>query len=155
MYSEKFELGPEVMSADFVLPIGKAKVMRSGTDVTIVAFSKMVKYSLEAAEEMQKQGISCEVLNLRTIRPLDRETILASVKKTSRLVAVEEGWPQHGVMSEVCALMMESDGFRYLDAPVQRVTGMDIPTPYAFNLEQMSFPKAQNIINAIKKVTGK
>ena len=92
MYSEKFELSPEVLDKDFLAPIGKAKVMRSGTDVTLVAFSKMVKHALEAALEMEKLGVSCEVINLRSIRPLDRAAIIKSVKKTSRLVAIEEGW---------------------------------------------------------------
>lgn len=98
----------EAMDPEYVAPIGKAKIMREGSDVTIVAFSKMVQYSLDAAKEMEKEGVSCEVINLRTLRPLDRETIIGSVKKTGRLVAVEEGWPQCGITAEICALMMES-----------------------------------------------
>ena len=107
MYGESFEVTDNVLSPDFLLPY-KAKIQRKGTDVTLVAFSKMVKFCLEAAEQMEKEGISCEVVNLRSIKPLDRETIIESVKKTNRLVAVEEGWPQSGVTAEICALMMES-----------------------------------------------
>lgn len=109
MYSEVFEVDPAINDKEFLLPIGKAKVMREGKHVTVVAFSKMVKYSLLAAAELEKEGVSVEVINLRTIRPLDRDTIIKSVKKTNRLVAVEEGWPQCGITSEICALMMESN----------------------------------------------
>ncbi|MCE2964765.1 MAG: pyruvate dehydrogenase complex E1 component subunit beta, partial [Alphaproteobacteria bacterium] len=127
-------------SADFVLPIGKAKVLREGTDVTIVAFSICVKYALDAAEELAKQGIEAEVIDLRTVRPLDIETIAHSVRKTSRLVSVEEGWPVAGMGSEMAAVAMENF-FDYLDAPVVRVTGKDVPLPYAANLEKLCLPK--------------
>jgi len=112
----------------------------------------MVKWSLEAAAILEKEGISCEVINLRTIRPLDRETIITSVKKTSRIVSVEEGFPQSGVGSEIAALLMESSAFDYLDAPMERVSGLDVPLPYAPNLEAMSLPQTKNIVNAVRKV---
>ena len=130
MYGRSFPVSEECLDKDFVLPIGKAKVEREGKDVTIVSFSKMVGASLEAAEALEKEGISCEVINLRTIRPIDRDTIAKSVQKTNRLVSVEEGWPQSGVGAEIAAIAME-DCFDYLDAPMERVSGADIPTPYA------------------------
>ncbi|KAL4489225.1 hypothetical protein ABPG72_006289 [Tetrahymena utriculariae] len=151
MYNVQFTVDDAVMDKDFVLPIGKAKIMREGTDVTIVSFSKPIKYCLEAAEKLAKEGISCEVINLRTIRPLDRKAIVDSVKKTHRLVTVEEGWPQCGVGSEICALMMESSAFDFLDAPVERIAGLDIPLAYAPNLEAMSLPDTQHVVNAIRK----
>ena len=125
--------------------------MREGKDITLVSFSKPVGYCLQAAEILEKEGVSCEVINLRTIRPLDRKSIVDSVKKTHRLVVVEEGWPQCGVGAEICALMMESSAFDYLDAPVERIAGLDIPLPYAPNLEAMSLPSVNNVVNAIKK----
>ena len=107
---------------------------------------------MEAAEILQKEyGINAEVINLRTIRPLDTATILASVKKTNRLVTVEEGWSQHGIGAEIAAQVMESDAFDYLDAPVQRITGADIPMPYAPNLEKLALPQVDTIIEAVKK----
>lgn len=152
MYGEVFEVSDEVMGKDFVLPIGKAKIQREGKHVTIVTFSKMVGKCVKAAEVLAKEGIEVEVINLRTIRPMDFKTIVESVKKTSRLVTVEEGFPQCGIGAEICALMMESSAFDYLDAPVERITGLDIPLPYAPNLEAMSLPQQDNIINAVKKV---
>jgi len=132
MYGVEFDVTPEELDPDFVLPIGKANIERVGTDVTITAFAKMVGFSLEAAEILQRDhGISCEVVNLRSIRPLDRPAIIESVKKTNRIVSVEEGWPQHGVGSEIAALLMESEAFDYLDAPMERVAGADIPMPYS------------------------
>jgi len=116
-----------------------------------VSFSKPVKWCMQAAEELSKEGISAEVINLRTLRPLDRETIIKSVKKTNRLVTVEDGWPQNGIGAEICALMMESSAFDYLDAPVERVTGVEIPMPYAINLEAMSTPTAENVKSAVKR----
>lgn len=124
--------------------------MREGKDVSIVTFSKMVKYSLEAAETLEKEGISVEVINLRTIRPLDRQAIIDTVKKTNRLVTVEEGWPQNGIGAEICALISESSAFDYLDAPVERITGLDLPLAYAPNLEALSLPNTNSIINAVK-----
>lgn len=122
-------MSEESMSKDFLLPIGKAKVELEGSDVTIVAHSKMVTHSLEAAQELAKEGFKAEVINLRSIRPLDIDTIKASVKKTNRLLIVEGGFPAFGVGSEICAQIVESEAFDYLDAPVERVTGADVPTP--------------------------
>jgi pyruvate dehydrogenase E1 component beta subunit len=152
MYNEAFEVSEEVMDKDFVLPIGKAKIMREGKHVTIVTYTKMVGHSLKAAEKLEQEGISVEVINLRSIRPLDRETIIKSVKKTNRVVTVEEGWPQCGIGAEICGLIMESSAFDYLDAPVNRITGVDIPLPYAFNLEAMSLPQVDNIVKGVKHV---
>ncbi|CAD8101614.1 unnamed protein product [Paramecium primaurelia] len=152
MYNEAFEVPDNVMDKDYLIPIGKAKIMKEGKDVTIVTFSKMVKFSMLAAAELEREGISCEVINLRTLKPLDRNTILESIKKTHRVVTVEEGWGQCGIGAEICSIINESNAFFHLDAPVVRVTGADIPTPYAFNLEELSFPKAHNIVEAVKLV---
>jgi pyruvate dehydrogenase E1 component beta subunit len=136
---------------DFILPIGKAKIERSGDAVTIVAFSRMVQLALEAAEALAKEGIEAEVINLRTLRPLDTETIVNSVKKTNRLISVEEGWPVAGIGSEMAAIMMEQ-AFDHLDAPVVRVAGVDVPMPYAANLEKLALPQPSNIVEAAKSV---
>jgi len=154
MYGVSFPLSPEAQSKDFLIPIGKAKIMRQGTDITIVTFSRAVGKSLEAAIELQKIGISAEVINLRSIRPLDRETIINSVKKTSRLVTVEEGWPQHGVGAEILSLVNE-EAFDYLDAPPLRITGADIPMPYAEGLENAAIPQATNIVNICTAVCSR
>lgn len=138
LYGVSFPMSPEAMSDQFLLPIGKAKVERDGSDVTIVAHSKMVTHSLEAAEELAKEGIKAEIINLRSIRPLDIDTIKASVKKTNRLVIVEGGFPMFGVGSEICAQIIESDAFDYLDAPVERVTGADVPTPVRFTSQSLA-----------------
>lgn len=148
LYGQSFEVP---VSEDYVLPIGKAKIEREGTDVTIVAFSIMVGKALEAAEQLAEQGISAEVINLRTLRPLDTETVIKSVKKTSRLVSCEEGWPTAGMGAEFAALMME-EAFDYLDAPVVRVHGADVPMPYAANLEKLALPQPANIVESAKKV---
>ncbi|CAI5465671.1 unnamed protein product [Closterium sp. Yama58-4] len=140
LYGEAFPVSPQAQDPNFTVPIGKAKVEREGKDVTLVAFSRMVGVALKAADELAKEGISAEVLNLRTIRPLDREAINASVRKTSRLVTVEEGWPQSGVGAEICATVVESS-FDYLDAPVERICGSDVPMPYAANLERLALPQ--------------
>ena len=150
VYGESFPVTDEVLAPDFTVPIGKAKVMREGTDVTLVGFSKMVGYCLEAAEVLASKGISAEVINLRTLRPLDRDAIVASVAKTTRIVSVEEGWPQCGVGSEITAVVVE-DAFDCLDAPVERVTGADIPTPYAANLEKFAFPSVDDIVTAAER----
>lgn len=132
MYNIEFDLSPEEMDPNFLLPIGKAKIERAGADVTITAHAKMVGFSLQAAEILKSEhDIDVEVVNLRCLRPLDRPTIIESVKKTNRIVNVEEGWPQHGVGSEIAALLMESDAFDYLDAPMERVCGADVPMPYS------------------------
>ena len=148
LYGQSFDVPT---SEDYVLPIGKAKIEREGSDVTIVAFSIMVGKALEAAEKLAEQGISAEVINLRTLRPLDTQTIVDSVKKTNRLVSCEEGWPIAGMGAEFAALMME-EAFDYLDAPVIRVHGADVPMPYAANLEKLALPQPANIIEAAKKV---
>ncbi len=137
---------------DFVLPIGKARIARAGSDVTIVSFSIGMTYALKAAEELAGQGIEAEVIDLRTIRPMDVETIIESVKKTGRCVTVEEGWPQSGVGSEIVAQLMEK-AFDYLDAPVLRITGKDVPMPYAANLEKLALPSVAEVIEAVKAVT--
>jgi pyruvate dehydrogenase E1 component beta subunit len=148
MYGQSFEVPT---SEDFVIPIGRAKIEREGTDVTITAFSMMVGKALEAAQKLAEQGISAEVINLRTIRPLDRWTIIESVKKTNRLVSVEEGWPFAGIGSELAALCMEH-AFDYLDAPVRRVHGADVPMPYANNLEKLTLPQVDEIVHAAREV---
>jgi len=148
LYGQSFEV-PE--DPDFVLPIGKAKVEREGTDVTIIAFSIMMNLAMEAADKLAAEGISAEVINLRTIRPLDTETIVNSVKKTNRVVSVEEGWPVAGMGSEIAAITMEQ-AFDYLDAPVARVCGEDVPMPYARNLEAAALPDTDRIVAAAKSV---
>lgn len=150
LYGLSFPVSDEVLDSNFTVPIGKAKVERQGKDVTITAFSKMVGFALEAAEILAKEGISAEVINLRSIRPLDRATINESVRKTNRLVTVEEGFPQHGVGAEICASVVE-DSFGYLDAPVERITGADVPMPYAANLERMAVPQVEDIVRAAKR----
>jgi pyruvate dehydrogenase E1 component beta subunit len=138
-------------SDDFVLPIGKAKIEREGTDVTIVAFSIMVDVALKAAATLEEQGISAEVINLRTIRPLDVQTIIASVKKTNRVVSVEEGWPFAGIGAEI-AMTVTEHCFDWLDAPPVRVAGLDVPMPYAANLEKLALPQPGWVVDAVKKL---
>ena len=135
----------------FILPIGRAKIERPGSDVTIVAFSIMVGVALQAAEALAAEGISAEVINLRTLRPLDTETIVASVKKTSRLVTVEEGWPFAGIGAEVCMQIIEHC-FDWLDAPPSRVHGLDVPLPYAANLEKLALPQPDWVADAARKL---
>jgi pyruvate dehydrogenase E1 component beta subunit len=137
---------------DYVVPIGKARVVRKGKDVTIVSWSMGVSYALKAADELAKEGIEAEVVDLRTIRPMDTETIIASVKKTGRAVTVEEGWQQSGVGAEVAARIMEH-AFDYLDAPVARVSGKDVPMPYAANLEKLALPSVAEVVEAAKAVS--
>src|SRR3974390_711833 len=136
---------------DFVIPIGKARVARQGSHVTIVSWSNGMSYALKAAEELAKEGIEAAVIDLRTLRPMDTETIVASVKKTGRAVTVEEGWQQNGVGAEICARIMEH-AFDYLDAPVLRVSGKDVPMPYAANLEKVGLPSAAEVVAAAKTV---
>ena len=155
MYGVSFPMSDEAMRDDFTIPIGEAKVEREGSDVTIVTFAKMVGHSLQVADDLAKEGINAEVINLRTIRPLDRDTIIESVKKTNRLVTVETGWPQCGIGSELCAIMMESEAFDYLDAPVERLTGVDVPMPYAQSLEEAALPQNENIYNACKRACNR
>src|SRR5690349_19027409 len=136
---------------DFVLPIGRAKIAREGSDVTLVAWSMGVSYALKAAEELAKENIEAEVIDLRTLKPMDTDTIVESVKKTGRLVTVEEGWKQSGVGAEIAARVME-DAFDYLDAPVTRVCGKDVPMPYAANLEKLALPSVAEVVEATKAV---
>jgi pyruvate dehydrogenase E1 component subunit beta len=137
---------------DYVLPIGRARVVRPGNDVTIVAWSMGMTYALKAAEELAKDGIDAEVIDLRTLKPMDTATIIESVKKTGRVVTVEEGWKQSGVGSEIAASLMEN-AFDYLDAPVIRVCGKDVPMPYAANLEKLALPSVAEVVEAVKAVT--
>ena len=141
----------DVPEGDHLVPIGKAAVKRKGTDVTIVAFSIAVKYALEAAERLAAEGISAEVIDLRTLRPLDKQTIIDSVRKTHRLISVEEGWPVAGMGSEIAAIAME-ELFDELDAPVVRVTGKDVPLPYAANLEKMALPSTEDVVIAARQL---
>ena len=139
---------------DYLVPIGKAKIARPGRHVTIVSFSFGMTYALKAAEELAKDGIEAEVIDLRTLRPMDSATIIESVKKTGRCVTVEEGWPQSGVGAEISAVLM-SEAFDYLDAPVMRVTGRDVPMPYAANLEKLALPNVGDVVQAAKAVCYK
>ena len=148
LYGQHFDV-PEL--EDFTVPIGKAKVARVGKDVTIVSWSIGMTYALKAADELAKDGIEAEVVDLRTLRPMDTETIVASVKKTGRCVTVEEGWAQSGVGAEIAARVMEH-AFDYLDAPVTRVSGKDVPMPYAANLEKLALPSAADVVQAVKAV---
>ncbi len=143
--------GPVPEDEEFIVPIGRAKILRTGRDVTITAFSLMVGHALKAAEHLASEGIDAEVIDLRTLRPLDVATLVASVAKTNRLVSVEEGWPFAGIGSELSALMMEH-AFDHLDAPVVRVTGADVPLPYAANLEKLALPQPEVIVKAAKDV---
>jgi pyruvate dehydrogenase E1 component beta subunit len=151
LYGQSFDVPDD---PDFVLPIGKAKIERPGKDVTITAFSIMVGKALAAAEELAKQGIDAEVINLRSLRPFDTETIVNSVKKTNRLVSVEEGWAFAGIGSELAAQMMEH-AFDWLDAPVKRVHGLDVPLPYAANLEKLALPQVETIVEAARAVCNR
>ncbi len=155
LYGVPFPMSDEAQSPDFTIPIGKAKIEREGKDVSIITFSKMVGTSLEVAKTLEKEGISVEVINLRTLRPLDRNTIINSVKKTHRVVTVEEGWPQCGIGSEIAAIIMETDAFDYLDAPVERITGADVPMPYALPLEKLALPQQEDIITAVKRAMNR
>ena len=151
MYGNTFDV-PDM--DDFIIPIGKAKVRRVGSDVTIVSHSRMVGYALEAAERLAQEGIDAEVIDLRTIRPLDTETVLESVRKTNRIVCAEEGWGQSGIGAEISAVVT-SQAFDYLDAPPARVHQKDVPLPYAANLEALSLPNANDVYEAAKKVCYK
>ena len=148
MYGQSFDCP---ISNEFTLPIGKAKVEKNGSDITIVAFSIMVGKALEAAIELEKNGINAEVINLRTLRPLDLETIINSVKKTNRLITCEEGFGYSGIGAEISSLIQEN-AFDWLDAPVLRVHGKDVPMPYAENLEKLALPQTSDIINKAKQI---
>ncbi|MGH6934575.1 MAG: pyruvate dehydrogenase complex E1 component subunit beta [Methylocella sp.] len=148
LYGHKFEV-PK--GDDFLVPIGKAQIARAGKDLTIVSFGIGMVYALQAAEELEREGIDAEVVDLRTIRPMDSATIIQSVKKTGRCITVEEGWPQSGVGAEIIAKITE-DAFDYLDAPVVRICGKDVPMPYAANLEKLALPNAGEVVAAAKAV---
>jgi pyruvate dehydrogenase E1 component beta subunit len=149
VYGETFAV-PE--DPEFLVPIGKARIARLGDHVTIAAFSRMVKLALQAAEELEKAGISAEIIDLRTLRPFDVDTVVASVRKTNRIVAVEEGWPFAGIGAEIAAIVME-ECFDWLDAPLKRVAGKDVPLPYAANLENLALPQVEDIVAAAREVT--
>jgi pyruvate dehydrogenase E1 component beta subunit len=151
LYGQEFDV-PE--GIDWVLPIGKAKVRREGSGVTIVAYSRMVGFALEAAEKLAAEGIEAEVVDLRTIRPMDHATVVESVRKTNRLVTVEEGWGPMGIGAEIAARVVE-EAFDYLDAPPARVCQADVPLPYAANLEALSLPSVDRIVQAAKQVSYK
>ena len=142
---------PAPQGEDELIPLGKARIVREGKDVTLTAFSLMVKVALEAADHLALEGIDVEVIDLRTLRPLDYETVVNSVRKTNRLVSLEEGWPFAGMGAELAAVMMEQ-AFDDLDAPVLRVTGADVPMPYADNLANKTLPQVSQVIEAIKQV---
>lgn len=148
MYGKTFKV-PDL--DDYVLPIGKARIVRTGSDVTIVSYSRGVEFSLEAAEALAGEGIDAEVVDLRTLRPLDLETVVASVQKTNRAVTVEEAWRVSGIGAELAASIQEH-AFEYLDAPVLRVAQEDVPLPYAANLEALSLPSAAKVVDAVKRV---
>jgi pyruvate dehydrogenase E1 component beta subunit len=147
MYGDKGAVPEE----EYLIPLGKANVVREGTDVTIVSFGKIIKAAKAAAEELEKEGINCEVIDLRTVRPIDYETVINSVKKTNRLVCVEESWPLGNISTEV-VFKVQREAFDYLDAPALRVTGADTPMAYAPTLVETFLPNAQRVIAAVKKV---
>jgi pyruvate dehydrogenase E1 component beta subunit len=150
MYGDKGEI-PE---GEYIIPIGVADIKRQGSDVTLVTFGKITKVALKAAEELAKEGVSCEVVDLRTVRPIDYKTIIESVKKTNRLVVVEEAWPLASISSEI-AYMVQKEAFDYLDAPVRRVTSADVPLPYAPTLIDASLPNVPRVVKAVKEVLYK
>jgi pyruvate dehydrogenase E1 component beta subunit len=147
MYGEK----GEVPEGEYLIEIGKADIKRAGTDVTLVSFGKIIKTCFAAAEELEKEGISCEIIDLRTIRPIDYDCILNSVKKTNRLVIVEEAWPLGSIATEV-TFKVQKDAFDYLDAPILRVTSADVPLPYAPTLIDAALPNAGKVVKAVKQV---
>ncbi len=149
-YGESFEVSEEALSHDFVIPFGQAKIERPGKDITIVGHSRNVLTALQAADRLKKEyNVEAEI-NLRSIKPLDLDTIVKSVKKTNRIISVEAGFPAFGLGSEICAQIMESEAFDYLDAPVGRVTGAEVPTPYAIELENFAFPTPDTVVTAAK-----
>ncbi|MFH4974776.1 hypothetical protein AB6A40_001485 [Gnathostoma spinigerum] len=151
LYSVEFPMSDEAMSENFLIPIGKAKIEKSGTKVTVVGYCRSVQIALEASDILAKMGVDVEVINLRSLRPLDFDTIKDSVKKTHHLVTVENGWPFCNIGSEIIAQVMESDAFDYLDAPPYRVTGVDVPMPYAPHLENAAQPCPDDIVYCVKK----
>ncbi|KAK6109784.1 Pyruvate dehydrogenase E1 component subunit beta mitochondrial [Brugia pahangi] len=152
LYGHTFPVSSEVLSSNFVIPIGEAKIEVPGTDVTIVSYGKSMAQAFDGTEKLAKLGIHAELINLRTLRPLDSECIKKSVKKTHRLITVEVGWPFCNIGAEISAQMAESDVFDSLDAPIQRVTGVDIPMPYSEAVEVYSMPKGDHVVKAAKKI---
>ena len=150
-HSNLYGLKGEVPEDDYVVPLGKADVKRQGTDITFVAYSSMLKPALAAAEALEKDGVSVEVVDLRSLRPLDTDTVVASVKKTNRMVMIEEGWRSYGVGAEVTARVQE-EAFDWLDAPIQRVAGKEVPMPYAKNLEKLCIPNVDDIAAAARAI---
>jgi pyruvate dehydrogenase E1 component beta subunit len=146
-----YQVRGEVPDGDYIVPIGKSTVQRSGDHVTIVTYSKMLELSLKAAEQLAKDGIEAEIVDLRTLRPLDMEPVIESFKKTNRAVIVEEGWKSFGVGAEISAQIYEH-AFDYVDAPIKRVAQKEVPLPYNRNLEQMALPQVEDIIKAVKEV---
>jgi len=152
MYGVKFPVDESFFDPDYKPGIiGKARIMQEGKDITICSHSRMVDFVLQAAKELEKEGYSVEVINMRCLRPFDRNTLINSVKKTHRLVYVEEGWPHCGIAAEACAIIMESEAFDYLDAPVERVCGIEVPMPYCPVLEQMVLPSVESIVSVSKR----
>jgi pyruvate dehydrogenase E1 component beta subunit len=149
LYGQSFDV-PKM--DDFVLPIGKARIHKEGKDATIVSFGIGMTYAVKAAEALAGDGIDVEIIDLRTIRPMDLDTVIASVKKTNRLVTVEEGYPQSSVGTEIATRVMQQ-AFDYLDAPVLTIAGKDVPMPYAANLEKLALPNVQEVVDAVKAVT--
>ncbi|WDM85296.1 pyruvate dehydrogenase complex E1 component subunit beta [Ehrlichia sp. JZT12] len=148
-YGHKHEVPDEALTTDYIVEIGKAAIAKEGTDITITAFSLQVKLALDAAELLAQEGINAEVIDLRTLRPLDTETIIRSVKKTNRIISIEEGWPYSGIGAEIAALIMEQ-AFDDLDAPIIRITGKDVPLPYATNLEKLALPQIEDVVEAAR-----
>jgi len=155
MYGESFNVSDEAMGNDFVIPFGKAKIEREGKHISIFAFSKAVGISLAAAEELAKEGIEAEVVNLRSVRPLDREAIIKSIKKTSRCMTVDESFPVCNIGAEIAATIMESEAFDYLDAPMERVSCADVPTPYAKALEVASQPQISDVVAVARRICSR
>ncbi|XP_068623380.1 pyruvate dehydrogenase E1 component subunit beta, mitochondrial [Battus philenor] len=152
LYGVPFPMSDEALSNDFVLPIGKAKIERPGQHITVVCAGKATDTALQAANELAGEGIECEVINLRSLRPLDFDSIAQSVAKTHHLITVEQGWPQSGIGAEICARVMESPAFFELDAPCWRVTGADVPMPYARSLEALALPRPADVVAAARAV---
>lgn len=154
LYGVQYPMSDEALSKDFVLPIGKAKIERTGNHVTIVAHSMAVQNALEAANELAGKGIEAEVINLRSLRPLDIDTVIKSVVKTHHLITVEQGWPQCGIGAEVSARISESEAFFHLDAPVIRISSIDCPLPYAKTLEAASLPQTSDVVGVVNRMLG-
>ncbi|KHN75180.1 Pyruvate dehydrogenase E1 component subunit beta, mitochondrial [Toxocara canis] len=151
LYTQQFPMSSNAMSSNFVLPIGVAKIERSGKDATVVAYSAGMMRALDGAKQLKKEGIDVEVINLRTLRPLDIETIKKSVMKTHHLITIDNGWPFGNIGAEIVAQVIESEAFDYLDAPIFRITGVDVPMPYALPLEIAAQPTASDVVKMVKK----